>query len=134
MSNTRSFMAAMALALAALPVAAEPAPARAAPDGFVHVGGDVGWELEQHRYFDADGARPAPHASNATASAAPASGAVPGDFAFVGGETGWQLVPQAYAWRGGRFVRSDPVRGGNEPAARVTTRDLEEMARLYAGG
>lgn len=134
MSNTRSLIAAMALALVALPVAAEPAPQRATSDGFVYVGGDVGWELAQHRYFDVEGPRHAPRASNGATSVPAASGAVPGDFEFVGGETGWQLVPHAYALRGGRFVRSDPILAGAQPAAKVSTRDIEEMARLYTGG
>lgn len=131
MSNTRRLIAAMALALLALPAAAESAPERFPSDAFVLVGGDVGWELAQQRHFDATSPRPAPHAA---APVAPALDAAPGDFEFTGGEAGWQLVPQAYAWRDGRLVRSDPIVAEPRPASKLTTGDLEEMARLYMGG
>lgn len=127
MPNARSLLAAMALALVALPAAAGLPHDGSAPDGFAFVGGDVGWELAQHRYFDAKSAEQPPRAST-PASVAPPSG----DFRFVGGESGWELVAPAYAWRGGRLVRSEPIQAAPRP--KVTTGDLDEMARLYAGG
>jgi hypothetical protein len=133
MSNTRTLVAAMALTLVALPVAADPMQ-RSTSDGFVHVGGDAGWEPAQHRYFDLESSRHAPRASNTAASVPAPYGAVPGDFVFVGGDTGWQPAPQPLAWRSGRVVRSKPMQVQAPAATKVTASDTEEAARLYPGG
>lgn len=134
MTNTRSLIVAMALALVAVPAAADSPRSQPASDGFIHIGGESGWELAQPRYFGSDPSSPAMRVPDGATSAPAPSPAVPGDFEFVGGERGWQLVPQAYAWREGRFVKTGPVRAGIEAPAKVTARDVEEMARLYTGG
>lgn len=131
MSNTRSLLVAMALSIVALPLAAEPVSHRLAGDGFEYVGGDAGWDLVQHRYFDAESSpRVLQQRSGEPTPAQPASG----DFKFVGGETGWQLVSPAFAWRNGRFEPSDPPREAARAPAKVTKGDPGEAARLYPGG
>lgn len=131
MSNTRSLLVAMALSVVALPLAAEPVSHWLAGDGFEYVGGDAGWDLVQHRHFDAESSpRVLQQRSGEPTPAQPASG----DFNFAGGDTGWQLVAPAFAWRNGRLEPSDPSREAARAPAKVTTSDTEEASRLYPGG
>ncbi len=70
----------------------------------------------------------------AAAGSAPERSTTDG-FAYVGGDGGWhQLIPPVFAWNNGRLVRPGPTELDVQAPSRVTTRDLEETARLYPGG
>lgn len=151
LNRTAKLVAAVAIAMLALPAAAgswPPTPARKAPakvaqiklaqadaseqaiNGFIAEPGENVASLAPVRYFasqDRQVAYTLPVAQGAMGSH-PAPG-----FEFLGGEAGWQPTGHKLVWAGGRFAHSDECDHAIRVVRAPTPAEVDSTKRLSPG-
>lgn len=149
LNRTAKLVAAVAVAMLALPAAAgswPPTPQRKAPakvaqgkpaqvdvseqaiNGFVAEPGENVASLAPVRYFANEGR----HADSTPAVAPVAIDSRPG-FEFVGGETGWQPTGHKFVWVGGSFAHSEDCDHAIRVVASPSPAEIERAKRLSPG-
>ena len=127
LKRTARLATAIAIAMLALPAAA-------GSDGFSYVGGDTGWELNQHKYVQ--GPAGLMHSDECDHAIRPANSAKLGGsgFDFIGGEAGWQLSQHKYVWTAAGFVHSSECDHAIRTVKGPTADEVDAARRIYGGG
>jgi hypothetical protein len=152
MNRTAKLVAAVAVAMLALPAAAgswPPTPARKAPanmaqvrmaqadaseqaiNGFIAEPGENVASPAPVRYFARQGKQSGYMPS--VAQGRSDSRAARAGFEFVGGETGWQPTGHKFVWAGGRFAHSEECDHAIRVVKAPTPAEVDSSKRLSPG-